>query len=372
MSASPPPSTDVKPEQGFVPTNMSASPPPSIDVTPEQGLSEAAGGQQHSAPPRRTSYSLFYHNTNEPKVYPESNWEHPSAQLPNLGDHHLVSPSSGNFSDAAFSQSTQSRLVKPAYPSSGTTQELDAPIAPVAGVPATRLAASPVPQLSQASSWSPGDNQAPRRRGKLPSAVTTILKSWLMANTTHPYPTEEEKKNLCKETNLTMNQVSNWFINARRRILVPPSAGNSVHEVRQPIRRQAQSHLVRAAGNAGAVRPYLTIRHVGSQSRSANTSPGIPMLSPISVGSSHLSSAAGSFDFRYRMTHDRSFFSGLCCQPLFLLNTNTVTAFFILSERFNSLSNSSSPPTFTAANCRLSPSNTYFAPFQLSAPFSSG
>jgi hypothetical protein len=186
MSASPPPSTDVKPEQGFVPTNMSASPPPSIDVTPEQGLSEAAGGQQHSAPPRRTSYSLFYHNTNEPKVYPESNWEHPSAQLPNLGDHHLVSPSSGNFSDAAFSQSTQSRLVKPAYPSSGTTQELDAPIAPVAGVPATRLAASPVPQLSQASSWSPGDNQAPRRRGKLPSAgescATSVLNRVRISN----------------------------------------------------------------------------------------------------------------------------------------------------------------------------------------------
>ncbi|KAI9603660.1 hypothetical protein KEM48_000421 [Puccinia striiformis f. sp. tritici PST-130] len=142
--------------------------------------------------------------------------------------------------DAAYSQASASRVIRP-YPSNGATQDVNAQILP--GVPPSRLTASPAPQSAQASPWSSVETQAPRRRGKLPSAVTAILKGWLMAHTTHPYPTEEEKKSLCLETNLTMNQVSNWFINARRRILVPPSAGNSVHEVRQPIRRQAQSQL---------------------------------------------------------------------------------------------------------------------------------
>lgn len=44
--------------------------------------------------------------------------------------------------------------------------------------------------------------------------------------------------------------VSNWFINARRRILVPPTGCNAIHEVRQPVRRQAQSQLAR--GPTGA------------------------------------------------------------------------------------------------------------------------
>jgi len=37
----------------------------------------------------------------------------------------------------------------------------------------------------------------------------------------HPYPTEDEKREIAAQTNLSMLQVNNWFINARRRILQP-------------------------------------------------------------------------------------------------------------------------------------------------------
>ncbi|KAH7103298.1 homeobox KN domain-containing protein [Auriculariales sp. MPI-PUGE-AT-0066] len=64
----------------------------------------------------------------------------------------------------------------------------------------------------------------PRRRGKLPKATTEYLKDWLHKHADHPYPTEDEKKRLCAVTGLSMSQVSNWMINARRRILAPARA----------------------------------------------------------------------------------------------------------------------------------------------------
>lgn len=71
-----------------------------------------------------------------------------------------------------------------------------------------------------------GSPSASRRRGKLPKPVTDLLKTWLLEHASHPYPTEDEKKQLCDATGLSISQVSNWFINARRRILVPTGSGN--------------------------------------------------------------------------------------------------------------------------------------------------
>jgi len=60
-----------------------------------------------------------------------------------------------------------------------------------------------------------------KRRGNLPKRATNILKKWLFEHLFHPYPSEEQKRQLASQTGLTINQISNWFINARRRIVQP-------------------------------------------------------------------------------------------------------------------------------------------------------
>ncbi|XP_043928170.1 homeobox protein PKNOX1 isoform X2 [Protopterus annectens] len=65
------------------------------------------------------------------------------------------------------------------------------------------------------------DGSSKNKRGVLPKHATNVMRSWLFQHLGHPYPTEDEKKQIATQTNLTLLQVNNWFINARRRILQP-------------------------------------------------------------------------------------------------------------------------------------------------------
>jgi hypothetical protein len=50
-----------------------------------------------------------------------------------------------------------------------------------------------------------------------------VLRSWLVANSHHPYPSHD-KEMLGKVTGLDETQIDNWFANARRRSKVGPGA----------------------------------------------------------------------------------------------------------------------------------------------------
>ncbi|OBZ71427.1 hypothetical protein A0H81_08609 [Grifola frondosa] len=96
----------------------------------------------------------------------------------------------------------------PSYPSPSTSASGLASAAPSISVTSSPTRS---PQaLAPGSAQSSLVDRPQRKRGKLPKPAFGP-----------PIPSEEEKKQLCHATGLSMSQVSNWMINARRRILAP-------------------------------------------------------------------------------------------------------------------------------------------------------
>mmetsp|Transcript_33850 Transcript_33850/g.52717 ORF Transcript_33850/g.52717 Transcript_33850/m.52717 type:complete len:263 (+) Transcript_33850:141-929(+) len=60
-----------------------------------------------------------------------------------------------------------------------------------------------------------------RRRANLPDKAVQIFKEWFRNHNDYPYPTEQEKASLAKKAGVNEVQVSNWFINVRKRYWKP-------------------------------------------------------------------------------------------------------------------------------------------------------
>ncbi|CAE6503894.1 unnamed protein product [Rhizoctonia solani] len=190
------------------------------------------------------------------------------------------SPGTSPFSDKLSLPSNHSR-------------EWSAPMTiPVPPSTETTASNSPTPQ----SDSPPPVPAAPqRRRGKLPKHVTETLRTWLLGHADHPYPTEEEKKMLCNVTSLTLSQVSNWMINARRRILVPASKQQqALNATTGPYMGLARSSA--ATDLARANRQSMTIPHsmpthsIPSPMDAYSSAYNLPHLSQ--AGDLHLSRSA--------------------------------------------------------------------------------
>jgi hypothetical protein len=63
----------------------------------------------------------------------------------------------------------------------------------------------------------------PRKSSSLPTESVEYLKAWMMSpeHIAHPYPTEQEKAQIMADTGIELKQLTNWFVNNRKRYWKP-------------------------------------------------------------------------------------------------------------------------------------------------------
>lgn len=143
------------------------------------------------------------------------------------------------------------------------------------------------------------ENKQRKRRGNLPKETTDKLRAWFMAHVSHPYPSEEEKQELMAKTGLAMSmsflspplhaslllvvrvvltrtdQISNWFINARRRQL--PNMINNARAEADRLARLGHAGASTGGSSGGTGTGTGTMSHVSPSAPTKaerRTSPG--------------------------------------------------------------------------------------------------
>lgn len=145
------------------------------------------------------SFALKDANANEPSasVLPSNPW-------PTMGDHPNAIPSLNHFPDASQRNTLPSPSLEPprknAIPSGETN--IDGP-----------TIQAPPPKIG----------------ARFSRESVRILKTWLSTHNRHPYPSDEEKEALQRQTGLNKVQITNWLANARRRGKVQPPRSTSPH-----------------------------------------------------------------------------------------------------------------------------------------------
>ena len=133
-------------------------------------------------------------------------------------------------------------------------------------------------QVSVGSPATPASSPAKAKNGgkgqlkstSLPAETVEYLKAWMMSpeHIAHPYPTEQEKAQLMADTGIELKQLTNWFVNNRKRYWKP----------RVEARLQQQAHAAAAVAQAQAA--AAAVAAVTAASRQASPVPPEAGLRP--------------------------------------------------------------------------------------------
>ena len=88
----------------------------------------------------------------------------------------------------------------------------------------------------------------PRTRQNFSKEKTGILRSWIIINLLYPYPSSEKIDEFVQQTELTREQVNQWFVNYRRRYLAKDIIQDG-KDPEQVLRRKPKNEIVNHANN---------------------------------------------------------------------------------------------------------------------------
>ncbi|KAH6984022.1 hypothetical protein EDB80DRAFT_656524 [Ilyonectria destructans] len=176
----------------------------------------------------------------------------------------------------------------------------------------------------------PKPGPPPKIGARFSGEPVRILKNWLSTHHRHPYPSEEEKEMLRRQTGLNKAQITNWLANARRRgkvqaprstsphlstwsgpIDIPQRRGTPAVKAMNPLQRWEHSPLEHELASATAIARAVTASSSGRSSglnspHSFNyTDDGSgkslnDQSSASSLGTSHSSGASLNSAYSYR------------------------------------------------------------------------
>lgn len=81
------------------------------------------------------------------------------------------------------------------------------------------------------------NQKSQKKSSSLPAETVDYLKAWMMSpeHVAHPYPTEQEKSQIMADTGIELKQLTNWFVNNRKRYWKP--------RVEARLQQQAQAQV---------------------------------------------------------------------------------------------------------------------------------
>ena len=112
-----------------------------------------------------------------------------------------------------------------------------------------------------------GQKDKKKKSTSLPASTVEYLKAWMMSpeHVAHPYPTEKEKSQIMADTGIELKQLTNWFVNNRKRYWKP--------RVEARLKQQAQvqnaaavaaiaSHQTHADANRGKMKFHIIVLYI--------------------------------------------------------------------------------------------------------------